>query len=490
MSMEDFTACQLRERIARREVTSVEATRVILERIEQYDGRIGAYLSVFAERALEKAEEVDHKIAAGEPVGALAGVPIALKDNLCTRLGRTTCASKILKHFTAPYNAHVVEQLYRADAVIVGKTNLDEFAMGSSTENSGLQETYNPWDTRRVTGGSSGGSAAAVAGRLCYAALGSDTGGSIRQPASFCGVVGLKPTYGRVSRYGLVAYGSSLDQIGPLARDVTDAALLLNIIAGHDPRDSTCVDETTAPKEDYLAGLDEPVPGLKIGVVREFLEGDGLDDEVARAVREAIAVYRKMGATVVEVSLPHVKYAIAAYYLIATAEASSNLARYDGVHYGHRTARPQDYLDVYYSSRAEGFGDEVKRRIMLGTYALSAGYYDAYYLKALKVRNLIRNDLQQAFTQVDCLMGPTAPEVAFVRGAKTDDPLKMYLSDVYTIAVNLAGIPGISIPCGFSRDNLPIGLQILTPAFTEGRLLRIARMYERETDWHRRQPTW
>jgi aspartyl-tRNA(Asn)/glutamyl-tRNA(Gln) amidotransferase subunit A len=361
--------------------------------------------------------------------------------------------------------------------------------MGSSTENSGLKKTVNPWDPTRVPGGSSGGSAAAVAAAMCYASLGSDTGGSIRLPAAFCGVVGLKPTYGRVSRYGLVAYGSSLDQIGPLAANVTDAALLLNVIAGHDERDSTSVRETDAPVPDYLADLDQPLKGLKIGVAREFFHVQGLDREVDYSIRNALGLYQDMGAALVEVSLPRLPYAIAAYYLIATAEASSNLARYDGVHYGHRTASPKDYIDVYASSRAEGFGPEVKRRIMLGTYALSAGYYDAYYLKALKVRQLIRRDFDAAFQQADCLMCPTSPEPAFKLGAKMADPLTMYLSDIYTIAANLAGIPALSLPCGFTSANLPIGLQIMTPNFTEQKLLRIARMFESATDYHTQRPS-
>ncbi|MBN2211721.1 MAG: Asp-tRNA(Asn)/Glu-tRNA(Gln) amidotransferase subunit GatA [Sedimentisphaerales bacterium] len=488
MLPDNLSALQLRDKIRAGEISSRKATDAVLARIEARESKVGAYLSLFAEQARSQAAEVDRKVQAGEPVGALAGVPVALKDNMCTHFGATTCASKMLEHFHAPYNAHVVEQLFQADAVILGKTNMDEFAMGSSTENSGLKETFNPWDATRVTGGSSGGSAAAVAARMCCAALGSDTGGSIRQPASFCGVVGLKPTYGRVSRYGLVAYGSSLDQIGPLTLDVPDAALMLNIIAGHDARDSTSVSEDMAPKEDYLARLEEPVEELKIGIVREFFEGEGLDVQVKTAVEKAIAAYKDMGAILVEVPLPHVKYAIAAYYLIATAEASSNLARYDGVHYGHRTANPADYIDVYMSSRAEGFGPEVKRRIMLGTYALSAGYYDAYYLRALKVRNLIRRDFENAFQQVDCLICPTAPEPPFKRGAKTADPLTMYLTDVYTIAINLAGIPGLSMPCGFTEDKLPIGMQILSQPFSEAKLLRIARMYERATDWHMKQP--
>jgi aspartyl-tRNA(Asn)/glutamyl-tRNA(Gln) amidotransferase subunit A len=392
-----------------------------------------------------------------------------------------------LENFHGPYNATAVEKLLAADAVIVGKTNMDEFAMGSSTENSGLKRTVNPWDTSRVPGGSSGGSTAAMAAGMCFAALGSDTGGSIRQPASFCGVVGLKPTYGRVSRYGLVAYGSSLDQIGPVTRTVGDCALMLNVIAGHDPADSTSVDEKRAPVVDYLEKLDEPVEGLKIAVVPAF--NAGADEQVLKAIGEAIDVYSNLGAEVIEVEMPHLDYAIAAYYVIATAEASSNLARYDGVHYGHRTENPADYVEVYSKSRQEAFGKEVKRRIMLGTYALSSGYYDAYYLKALKVRNLIRADFVRAFEQCDCIMMPVAPTTAFKIGEKVDDPLQMYLSDIYTIAANLAGVPGISIPCGFDGTGLPIGLQILGPAFAEDSLLQIASMFEKVTDWHTKRPS-
>ncbi len=473
---------QLRDQIAAGKVKSIEATQAVFESIEKNDSKIGAYISTFKEQSLVKAKEIDAKIAAGKSVGFLAGVPIAIKDNMCTTFGATTCASKILENFHSPYNATAVEKLLAADAVIVGKTNMDEFAMGSSTENSGLKKTVNPWDISRVPGGSSGGSAAAVAGRLCFAALGSDTGGSIRQPAGFCGVVGLKPTYGRVSRYGLVAFGSSLDQIGPVTRTVTDAALMMNVIAGHDVVDSTSVDEQNAPVCDYLAKIDKPVKKLKIAVVPEF--NAGADEPVQKALSDAIEVYRKLGAEIVEVQMPHWDYAIAAYYVIATAEASSNLARYDGVHYGHRTKNPGDYIEVYTRSRAEGFGKEVKRRIMLGTYALSSGYYDAYYLKALKVRNLIRGDFTKVFENCDCIMTPVAPTTAFKAGEKTDDPLKMYLSDIYTISANLAGIPGISVPCGFDENNLPIGLQILAPAFAEDKLLRIARMFEKRTDWH------
>jgi len=482
----DWTAIQLRDRIAARELSSEEATRAVLDRIDRLDPTVGAYLSIFPERALEAAREVDRKIAAGRSVGVLAGIPIALKDVLCTTFGATTCGSRILQDFHSPYDATVVRKLLAADAVIVGKTNMDEFAMGSSTENSGLKRTVNPWDPSRVPGGSSGGSAAAMAARMCVAALGSDTGGSIRQPASFCGVVGLKPTYGRVSRYGLVAYGSSLDQVGPVTGTVADAALLLNVIAGHDPADSTSVDEQTAPVSDYLAGLDEPVEGLKIGIASACHAG--AEPAVRKAVDAAVDGYGAAGAQIVEIDMPHLDYAIAAYYVIATAEASSNLARYDGVHFGYRSPNANDYIEVYTKSREEAFGKEVKRRIMLGTYALSSGYYDAYYLKALKVRNLIRGDFVRAFEQCDCIMMPVAPTTAFRIGEKMDDPLKMYLADIYTVAVNLAGIPGISVPCGFDDAGLPIGLQILTPAFTEAKLLRIARMHEARTEWHRKRP--
>jgi len=478
---------ELRDEIAAGRIKSVAATEAVFETIEKYEPVIGAFISTYRDRALEKAAEVDKRIAGGEAVGGLAGVPIAVKDNMCTTFGATTCASKILENFHAPYNATAVEKLLSADAVIVGKTNMDEFAMGSSTENSGLKQTVNPWDTERVPGGSSGGSAAAVAARLCFAALGSDTGGSIRQPASFCGVVGLKPTYGRVSRFGLVAYGSSLDQIGPITRTVSDSALMMNVIAGHDPADSTSVDEAAAPVRDYLKKLDEPIDKLKIAIVPEFVAG--ADEQVQKALTESMEVYKKLGAEIIEIDMPHLDYAIAAYYIIATAEASSNLARYDGVHYGHRSEKAGDYIEVYSKSRAEAFGKEVKRRIMLGTYALSSGYYDAYYLKALKVRNLIRGDFTSAFEKCDCIMMPVSPTPAFKIGEKIDDPLKMYLSDIYTIAVNLAGVPGISIPCGFDENGLPIGLQILSPAFSEDKLLRIARMFEKQTDWHTRKAT-
>jgi aspartyl-tRNA(Asn)/glutamyl-tRNA(Gln) amidotransferase subunit A len=484
--MENLSAIQLRDKIAAGQISSVKATTAVFENIEEREPVIGAYISTYRDMALEKAAEVDKRIGTGQKVGQLAGVPVAIKDNMCTTFGATTCASKILENFHAPYNATAVEKLISADAVIVGKTNMDEFAMGSSTENSGLKQTVNPWDRSRVPGGSSGGSAAAVAGGLCLAALGSDTGGSIRQPAGFCGVVGLKPTYGRVSRFGLVAYGSSLDQIGLITNNLTDAAMIMNVIAGHDPADSTSVDETIAPVCDYLDKLDEPIEQLKIAVVPEF--NAGADQQVQKAMADVIDIYKELGAEVIEITMPHLNYAIAAYYVIATAEASSNLARYDGVHYGHRSEKAADYVEVYSKSRAEAFGKEVKRRIMLGTYTLSSGYYDAYYLKALKVRNLIRADFTNAFEKCDCIMMPVSPTTAFKIGEKVNDPLTMYLSDIYTIAANLAGVPGISIPCGFDENNLPIGLQIMSPAFTEDKLLRISRMYEMQTDWHTRIP--
>ncbi len=485
--MERLSAKELRDSIAAGSVSSVDATKEVFARIDKHEPAIGAFISTFRDQALERAAEIDRRIAAGEKLGPLAGVPVVVKDNMCTTFGATTCASKILENFHSPYNATVIDKLLAADAVIVGKANMDEFAMGSSTENSGLKQTVNPWDTSKVPGGSSGGSAAAVAAGMCFAALGSDTGGSIRQPASFCGVVGLKPTYGRVSRYGLVAYGSSLDQIGPLTQNVADCALMLNVIAGHDPADSTSVAPSIAPTCDYLAELDEPVDSLRIGIVPRIT--GGADESVVAAIDEAVGIYKGLGAEAVAVDTPHLDYAIAAYYVIATAEASSNLARYDGVHYGHRSEAVEDYVDVYCKSREEAFGKEVKRRIMLGTYALSSGYYDAYYLKALKVRNLIRADFTRAFESCDCVMMPVAPTTAFGIGEKTDDPLKMYLSDIYTISANLAGVPGISIPCGFDSSGLPIGLQILSPTFSEDKLLRIARMFEKSTDWHTRTPS-
>jgi len=478
------TLCDIRDAIRSKTVSARACVERALAQIEKLEPQLQALVSYEGQGALDRADETDGRIARGEPVGDLAGVPILIKDNICTALGRTTCSSRLLENFAAPYDAHVVEKLEEAGAIIVGKTNLDEFAMGSSTENSAFKITRNPWDLARVPGGSSGGSAAAVAANMVAGSLGSDTGGSIRQPASFCGVVGLKPTYGRVSRYGLVAYGSSLDQIGPFARNVRDVALLLSVIAGKDPRDSTSVDRLVP---DYVAALDVPLSGIRIGLAEEYF-GEGLDDEVRQAVEAAIDVYTSHGATVVPIHLPHMKYAIACYYLIATAEASSNLARYDGVHYGYRARDPSDYIDVYCKSRQEGFGNEVKRRIMLGTYALSSGYYDAYYLKALKVRTLIKNDFDNAFKEVDVIACPTSPTPAIRIGEKIDDPLAMYLLDIYTVSANLAGIPAISLPCGFSQGGLPISLQFMGSHFAEESLLRIAHAYQTKTDWHTRLP--
>ncbi len=483
--MTDLSATDLLGQLAAGSITAEAVTQHYLAATRATDERVQAFLLVDEAGALEQARSVDDRRRRGEALGRLAGVPVALKDVLCTRGQRTTCGSKILANYIPPYDATVVTRLRAADAVLLGKTNMDEFAMGSSTENSAYQVTRNPWNLECVPGGSSGGSAAAVAAGAAPLALGTDTGGSIRQPAGHCGVVGVKPSYGRVSRFGVVAYGSSLDQVGPFARTLRDAALLLEIIAGPDLRDSTCVDR---PVLAYSECVEEPVRPLTIGVAREFW-GAGLDTEVEQAVRAALKVYEGLGARVQEISLPHSPYSVATYYLVATAEASSNLARYDGVHYGHRAKEYSNLIDMYAKSRGEGFGTEVKRRIMLGTYALSSGYIDAYYLKALKVRRLIKNDFDQAFAGCDVVMGPTSPTAAFKAGEKVNDPLAMYLSDIYTISANLAGLCGVSIPCGFTRAGLPIGLQILAPPFTDEKLLRVARMYERETDWHARRPT-
>jgi aspartyl-tRNA(Asn)/glutamyl-tRNA(Gln) amidotransferase subunit A len=475
MALTEPTATELLALMNKGDLTAEQLTRQCLDTIHQRDGQIKAFLHVDEAYALEQATAVDRKRARGEPLGALAGIPVALKDVLCVRGQPTTCGSKILQNFRPPYDAHVVTRLRQADAVLLGKTNCDEFAMGSSTENSAYQVTRNPWAPERIPGGSSGGSAAAVAAGMAPLALGTDTGGSIRQPASLCGIVGMKPTYGRVSRFGLIAYASSLDQIGPFARDVADAALLLEVIAGHDRRDSTSVDRPVPP---YRQLLNEPLTSLTVGVAREYF-GAGLDPEVEQSVRAAIDVFRQQGATIKEVSLPHSPYAVAVYYLVATAEASSNLARYDGVHFGHRAAKYDNLIDMYEKSRGEGFGAEVKRRIMLGTYALSSGYKDAYYLKALKVRRLIKEDFDRAFAECDVIAGPTSPTPAFKIGERTQDPLAMYLSDIYTISCNLAGLPGISVPCGRTKGGLPIGLQLLAAPFEERKLLATAAMIRR-----------
>ncbi len=483
--MTNRSAAELLQLLTRGEVSAEQLTQHFLKAIRERDSAIGAFLHADEEAALAQARAADAKRKQGEQLGALAGLPVAVKDILCTQGQRTTCGSKILQNFVPPYDAHVITRLKQADAVLLGKTNMDEFAMGSSTENSAYQITRNPWDRERIPGGSSGGSAAAVAAGMAPLALGTDTGGSIRQPAALCGVVGLKPSYGRVSRFGVVAYGSSLDQVGPFGHEVRDVALLLQVIAGHDGRDSTSVDR---PVPAYTESLDRPAGTLTIGVAREYF-AEGLDAEVEGSVREALKVYEGQGARIQDISLPHTPYAVAAYYLVATAEASSNLARYDGVHFGHRAARFDNLIDMYCRSRGEGFGAEVKRRIMLGTYALSSGYIDAYYLKALKVRRLIKEDFDKAFSRCDVIMGPTTPTAAFKIGEKVNDPLAMYLSDIYTISANLAGLCGISVPCGFTRGGLPIGLQILAAPFEEEQLLRVARIFERETDWHKRRTT-
>ena len=482
--MIDHTATELLDLLAKGDVTAEAVARSFLQAIQKRDQRIRAFLHVDEARTLEQARAVDAKRRRGEPLGSLAGIPVAVKDVLCTAGVRTTCGSKVLDNFIPPYDATVIAKLKQADAVLLGKTNMDEFAMGSSTENSAYQITRNPWDPERIPGGSSGGSAAAVASSQAPIALGSDTGGSVRFPASLCGIVGMKPSYGRVSRFGLVAYGSSLDQVGPFGHSVRDVALLFEAVAGHDPRDSTSVHQ---PAPRITPTLDQPVRPLAIGVPREYF-GEGLDAEVESSIRAALNVYKELGATIKDVSLPHTRFAIATYYLLATAEASSNLARYDGVHYGHRAAKFRDLIDMVSKSRGAGLGKEVKHRIMLGTYALSSGYIDAYYLKALKVRRLIKNDFDTAFAECDVIMGPTSPTPAFKIGEKVNDPLAMYLSDIYTISANLAGLPGVSVPCGFTKSNLPIGLQMLAAPLAEEKLLRVAQMFESKTDWHTRRP--
>ena len=480
--MLDMTLAEMARGLASGELKSSELTKALLDRIEQHDEKINSFITVTRDEALEAADAADAARARGD-AGVLTGAPIALKDIFCTKDVLTTCASHMLDNFVSPYDATVVERLKAAGTVSLGKTNMDEFAMGSSNENSFFGPVHNPWNLDHVPGGSSGGSAAAVAAGFVPAAMGTDTGGSIRQPASFCGITGLKPTYGRVSRYGIIAYASSLDQAGPMAHTAEDCALLMNVIAGHDQRDSTCVNQDVP---DYTAELDKPLKGLRIGLPVEYF-GEGLDAGVEKVVREAIRTYEALGATVVEVSLPHTRLAIPTYYVIAPAEASSNLSRYDGVRFGHRCDDPKDLIDMYLRSRAEGFGEEVKRRILMGTHTLSEGFYDAYYRKAQRVRRLIRQDFIDAFEKVDVLMGPAAPTPAFGIGQQSD-PIQMYLGDIYTIAINLAGIPGISVPVGFT-DGLPVGLQILGPHFGESRLLNTAHVFQQNTDWHTRRPT-
>ncbi len=483
MELHELTIHEALEQLRRGELLSTELTQAVLDRILDVDNNIKAYLTLTAETALQEARKADELRGAGQD-DALLGIPLAIKDNICVEGVPTTCGSRILESFIPPYDATATTRLRRAGAVLLGKTNLDEFAMGSSTENSAFFTTRNPWDLSRVPGGSSGGSAAALAADEALGALGSDTGGSVRQPAGHCGIVGLKATYGRVSRYGLVAFASSLDQIGPLGKDVTDCALLLNVLAGHDPRDSTSL---AAPVPDHTKALRAEINGVRIGVPREYF-GAGLQPGVEKAVRDAIQVLSDRGASIGETSLPHTEYALPTYYLIAPAEASANLARYDGVKYGFSVAQVPDIWEAYRKTRQHGFGPEVKRRIMLGTYALSAGYYDAYYLKAQKVRTLIKQDFDRAFEQFDVLVGPTSPTVAFKIGERIDDPLQMYLSDVFTLSQNLAGVCAISLPCGFA-DGLPVGLQICGAALREDTVLHVAYAYEQATQWHTRKPT-
>ncbi|WP_315787156.1 Asp-tRNA(Asn)/Glu-tRNA(Gln) amidotransferase subunit GatA [Fischerella sp. JS2] len=478
---------ELHKQLVKKERSAVEITQEALDRIQALEPKLHSFLCVTAERALEQARAVDAKIAAGEEIGLLAGIPTGIKDNICTKGITTTCASRILENFVPPYEATVTQKLAAADAVMVGKTNLDEFAMGGSTETSAYGLTANPWDLSRVPGGSSGGSAAAVAAGECVISLGSDTGGSIRQPASFCGVVGIKPTYGLVSRYGLVAFASSLDQIGPFARSVEDAAILLQAIAGYDPKDSTSL-KVAIPN--YAASLKpdlKPRGQLRIGIIKETF-GEGLDSQVEQAITKALDQLQNLGAEIHVVSCPRFRYGLPSYYIIAPSEASANLARYDGVKYGYRAEEAENLMEMYTRTRASGFGAEVKRRIMLGTYALSAGYYDAYYLKAQKVRTLIKEDFERAFEQVHVLACPTAPTTAFKAGEKTADPLSMYLVDLMTIPVNLAGLPGISVPCGFDNNGLPIGLQLIGRPLREDQLFQVAYAYEQSTSWHLRMP--
>lgn len=481
--LNQLTLTQASEKIKNKECSAVELTQSVLNRIDQIEDQVQAFITKTGDLALEQAKKVDEKIAKGESVGCLAGLPLAPKDIYLTKGIRTTASSKILENFVAPYNSTVIQKCLDQDAVIVGKVSMDEFAMGSSNETSPFKKTKNPWDLERIPGGSSGASAAAVSADMCLASLGTDTGGSIRQPAALCSIVGLKPTYGRVSRYGTIAFASSLDQMGPMTKDVADTALLMNVIAGHDQKDSTSID-CSVP--DYTKALGQSVKGLKIGVPKEYFI-DGMQSEVSESVKKALAVYESLGAELVEISLPNSKHAVATYYIIAPAEASANLARYDGVRYGLRE-KADSLNDLYQKTKGHGFGDEVKRRIMIGTYVLSSGYYDAYYIKAQKARTVIRDDFFKAFEKVDVIAGPVTPTTAFKSGEKTNDPLQMYLSDIFTISVNLAGLPGMSLPCGFDEQGLPIGLQLIGKAFDEETLIKTAHAYEQATDWHLKKP--
>jgi aspartyl-tRNA(Asn)/glutamyl-tRNA(Gln) amidotransferase subunit A len=486
MKLHELTIQKAHELLSNKSLSSVELTQAVLERIETVEPNIGAYITICAESALAEAKKADKSIADGN-ISALTGIPLGIKDLICTNGIPTTCGSKILANFIPPYDAFVIQKLKKAGAIIIGKLNMDEFAMGSSTEFSAFKPTRNPWDKSRIPGGSSGGSAAAVAADMCIGALGSDTGGSIRQPASHCGVVGIKPTYGRISRFGLVAFASSLDQIGPLTKNVFDSALLLNVISGHDPSDSTSVPEQV-PDYTKLLGPEPDLKGLKVGIPIEYNAAKGLDPEVSKAIRAAIKTLQELGAICREVSLPHTPYGVAAYYVIAPSEASSNLARYDGVKYGVRNGEKNNLIEMYRSTRSKGLGPEVKRRIILGTYSLSAGYYDAYYRKASQVRTLIMQDFKKAFESCDVLVSPVAPSPAFKIGESVDDPLTMYLSDIFTLSVNLAGIPGLSIPCGFTQNGLPIGMQIMGNHFNEAIILKTAHHFETVTNFHKKSP--
>lgn len=483
MNLSNLAAHEIRDLIREKEVTAQEVVKSCIDIIEKNDGVIGAFLERNFEDAIHTAKELDERLKRGEEAGDLAGVPCAIKDNICTKGIKTTCASKILENFVPPYDASAVKRLHKSGAVILGKANMDEFAMGSSNENSAYKIVRNPWNLECVPGGSSGGSAASVASREAVFALGSDTGGSVRQPASLCGVVGMKPTYGLVSRYGLIAFGSSLDQIGPLTRDVEDMALVMNSIAGYDVNDSTSCNMETP---DYKEALNEDIKGMRIGIPKEYF-GEGIDGDVKKLVFDAIEVMKSMGAEVVEVSLPHTDYALAVYYILSSAEASSNLARYDGIRYGHRSKNYEDAIDIYTKSRSEGFGDEVKRRIMLGTYALSAGYYDAYYNKALKVRTLVKEDFKKAFEKCDVMVSPTSPTSAFRFGEKIDDPLSMYMSDVCTVPINIAGNCAMSMPCGM-KNGLPVGFQLIGNYFEESKILRAGYAYQKNSGWHKMSP--
>ena len=484
MKLYELTIQEAHELLRKKEISSQDLTQAILDRINAVDEAVGAYITVDGEMAMAQAKIADKEISKGN-IRPLTGIPIALKDLICTKGLLTTCGSKILDNFIPPYDATVVKKLRKENAIIVGKLNMDEFAMGSSNEYSGFKLTRNPWDLTRIPGGSSGGAAAAIAADMCVGALGSDTGGSIRQPASHCGVVGLKPTYGRVSRFGLVAFASSLDQIGPITKNVTDSAILMNIISAYDASDSTSVPEDVP---DYTSFLENGLKGMVAGIPKEYTETQGLDPDVSTAVENAVRKIRDLGAECVEISLPHSEYVVAAYYIIAPSEASSNLARYDGVKYGYRDKEKTYLMDMYKSTRSKGFGPEVQRRILLGTYSLSAGYYDAYYRKASQVRTLIIDDFKKAFTTCDVILSPVAPTPAFKIGEKVDDPLTMYLSDIFTLSANLAGIPGISVPCGFSSEGLPVGFQIMARHFDEGKLLKVAYNFEQATDFHTKKP--